>query len=226
MSHSPQHQGRASPAAPRDQASESAAQDVVQLVAAQDVAVHGSPVLVAALAGHGSPVPEMPIQDVTSSLSAAPPEVPEDHIVYALSKLLNHMAKATEFAPGKSSCFQSVRLPKVSLSSYASRIQKYFRCTEECFVLCLVYIDRIVKLNPDIQISELTCHRLLLTSATVAAKFHDDEYASNEYFARVGGIDNKELNILEADFLKLLQWKLCVSATEYEWYLEALCGIR
>lgn len=126
----------------------------------------------------------------------------------------------------KKSCFQSVRLPKVSLSSYASRIQKYFRCTEECFVLCLVYIDRIVKYNPHIEVTDLTCHRLLLTGTMVAAKFHDDEYASNEYYGKVGGIELAELNVLEAEFLKLLNWKLCVRTADYNWFLQTLRVIR
>jgi len=155
----------------------------------------------------------------------APPdetvEISEDHIIYGLAKLLKHMARATKPSADKS-CFQSVRLPKVSLSSYASRIHKYFRCTDECFVLCLVYIDRILKWNPDIQVTDLTCHRLLLTGAMVAAKFHDDEYASNEYFARVGGIDTQELNSLEAEFLQRIKWKLYVGPTEYDWFLRTL----
>jgi hypothetical protein len=151
-------------------------------------------------------------------------DLAEDQIIYALAKLLKHMARETTISspPGQKTCFHSVKLPKVSLCSYASRIHKYFRCTDECFVLCLVYIDRIVKHNPDVQVTDLTCHRLLLTGCMVAAKFHDDEYASNEYFARVGGIDTSELNSLEVEFLKLLNWKLYVRGSEYDWFLQTL----
>lgn len=165
---------------------------------------------------------------VADAISVAGEEFAEDHTIYALAKILEHMAKACKPSSdneSKSYGFHSVRVPKVSLSSYASRIQKYFRCTDECFVLCLVYIDRIVKHNPDIQVTDLSCHRLLLTGCMVAAKFHDDEYASNEYFAKVGGIETKELNALEAEFLQLLDWKVFVRRKEYDWFHETLRSI-
>jgi hypothetical protein len=129
-------------------------------------------------------------------------------------------------ASGKSptSSFQSVSIPKVSLSSYASRIYKYFRCTDECFVLCLVYIDRIARAHPEIEVTDFSCHRLFFISAVVAAKFHDDTYASNEYFARVGGIQTAELNALEAEFLQLLHWRLYVGPSEYDLYVQTLRG--
>lgn len=123
------------------------------------------------------------------------------------------------------SSFQSVSLPKVSLSSYASRIYKYFHCTDECFLLCLVYIDRIVNSQPDIEVTDFTSHRLFFISAVVAAKFHDDAYASNDYFARVGGIHPTELNALEAEFLQLLDWRLYVGPAEYDLYLQNIRGI-
>lgn len=148
-------------------------------------------------------------------------EMADEQLVYGLAKLLKHMARASKPSATKSS-FQSVRVPNISLSGYASRIHEYFRCTGECFVLCLIYIDRIVKHNPHTQVTDLTCHRLLLTGCAVAAKFHDDEYASNEYFARVGGIETQELNSLEAEFLQLLGWKLFVTGEEYDWFLQAL----
>lgn len=148
-------------------------------------------------------------------------EQADEQLVYGLAKLLEQMARTSK-TPVKKSGFQSVRVPNISLSSYASRIHEYFRCTGECFVLCLIYIDRIVKHNTDIQVTDLTCHRMLLTGCAVAAKVHDDEYASNEYFARVGGIETQELNTLEVEFLQLLGWKLFVSGEEYDWFLQAL----
>jgi hypothetical protein len=98
------------------------------------------------------------------------------------------------------------------------RIAKYFQCSNECFVLCLVYIDRIVKLHPEFTISNLNIHRLLVTSIMLAVKFFDDVYYSNSYYARVGGVKTKEVNGLEAQFLQLIDWKLHVSPQEYDQY--------
>jgi len=170
-------------------------------------------------------------QEADRSISPPPSAegLAEEHVVYKLSKLLDHMAGTTAAAsnkPAKKTCsFGSLRVPQVSLSSYALRIRKFFRCTDECFVLCLVFIDRIVKSHPEIQVTNLTCHRLILIGTVVAAKFHDDEYASNAYFAKVGGIECSELNALEAEFLELINWRLNVTGSDYDWYLNALRGI-
>lgn len=170
-------------------------------------------------------------QEADRSISPPPSAegLAEEHVIYKLSKLMSHMASTTAAAskkPAEKTCsFASQRVPQVSLSSYALRIRKFFRCTDECFVLCLVFIDRIVKSHPEIQVTSLTCHRLLLIGTVVAAKFHDDEYASNAYFAKVGGIESSELNALEAEFMELINWRLYVKASDYDWYLNALRGI-
>ncbi|CAE7463715.1 CYCU4-1, partial [Symbiodinium pilosum] len=90
-------------------------------------------------------------------------------------------------------------------------IAKYFQCSRECFVLCLVYIDRIVKLHPDFTICSLNIHRLLVTSVMLSVKFFDDVYYSNAYYAKVGGVKTREVNILEGQFLQLIEWKLHVT---------------
>lgn len=47
-------------------------------------------------------------------------------------------------------------------------------------------------------------HRVILTSVVLAAKFFDDRYYSNKFYAAVGGVRTKELNALEAEFLRLI----------------------
>lgn len=46
--------------------------------------------------------------------------------------------------------------------------------------------------------------RVILTAVVLAAKFFDDRYYSNRFYAAVGGVRTKELNALEADFLRLI----------------------
>jgi hypothetical protein len=153
-----------------------------------------------------------------------PSDPSQEQFVRSLGLLLMHMSSLASGASLESP-FQSVSLPKVSISSYSSRIYKYLRCTDECFVLCMVYIDRVVKAHQGLEVTDLTCHRLFFISAVVAAKFHDDMYAGNDYFAKVGGLDLEELNALEAEFLQLLDWKLYVGASEYNSKLQTLRGM-
>lgn len=56
---------------------------------------------------------------------------------------------------------------------------KYAACSGECFVLALVYIDRIIQSNPTFVVNSLNIHRLLITSIMLAAKFFDDQYFNN-----------------------------------------------
>jgi len=160
----------------------------------------------------------------SSHVDALLPQLADEKIIYGLAKLLKHMAESSK-PSALNSGFRSARLPSVSLSGFAARMHRFFKCTDECFVLCLVYIDRVIKLHPDFEVSDLTCHRLLLVGGMVAAKFHDDNYASNEYYAKVGGIDVQEVNALEREFLQLLNWRLFVGAPEYDWYLKSLRAI-
>eukprot|EP00747_Dinoflagellata_sp_TGD_P211924 gnl/TRDRNA2_/TRDRNA2_85090_c0_seq1.p1 gnl/TRDRNA2_/TRDRNA2_85090_c0~~gnl/TRDRNA2_/TRDRNA2_85090_c0_seq1.p1 ORF type:complete len:203 (+),score=33.50 gnl/TRDRNA2_/TRDRNA2_85090_c0_seq1:99-707(+) len=139
------------------------------------------------------------------------------YFVTALANILTHLASLAGL-PNRVTRFHAIRAPQLSIHDYLLRIAKYFQCSHECFVLCLVYIDRIVKLHPEFTISNLNIHRLLVTSVMLAVKFFDDVYYSNSYYARVGGLQTKEVNSLEAHFLRLIEWKLHVLPQEYEQY--------
>lgn len=95
------------------------------------------------------------------------------------------------------------------------RIQQYFLCSDECFWISMVYFDRLLALHPDLVLSYLNVYKMLLVSMVIAAKFHDDLYYSNEYYARVGGLQLSQLNMLEVEFLKLLSWAMHVTQLDY-----------
>ena len=52
----------------------------------------------------------------------------------------------------------------------------------------------------------------------LSAKFYDDLYYSNAYYAKVGGVKINELNSLEAAFLEMIEFRLFVSPEEFEQY--------
>lgn len=123
---------------------------------------------------------------------------------------------------GDSQCasrFHAKREPGISVADYLDRVQKYFFCSDACFIVSLVYIDRIVKIHPDFTISKLSLHRVLAASLVVSAKFLDDAYYNNAYYGKVCGISLKELNSLEIAFVTMLDWKLDVSTKEFNEYL-------
>lgn len=123
--------------------------------------------------------------------------------------------------------FHSVKAPEISVVDYVIRIYENFNCSDECFVLALIYIDRVVKLRPNFTVTVLNIHRLLITAVMLAAKFFDDVYYTNSFYACVGGVTLQELNHLEWQFLMLIHFQLHVSIDEFlEYQNSVLLALR
>jgi hypothetical protein len=118
--------------------------------------------------------------------------------------------------------FHAQRAPMVEVNDYCERIVRYSQCSPCCFVVALIYIDRLLALEPTFFPSSLNIHRLTLTSVLLASKFLDDFYYNNAYWARVGGVGTTELNTLELDMLAKLHFNLHVQTEEYLQYREEL----
>lgn len=119
--------------------------------------------------------------------------------------------------------FHSSRPPPISVQNYIQRLRKLFRCSDECFVVALVYMDKIGKHNSTMAVCDLTVHRLLLIAVMIAAKFHDDSFYDNRHYGKAGGVTTKEVNLLEAAMLKALDWRAHVTAQEYVTYHDLVC---
>jgi hypothetical protein len=63
---------------------------------------------------------------------------------------------------------------------------------------------------PLFTLSSLTCHRFIIASITVCSKGLCDSFCTNALYARVGGIPVTELNVLEREFLRAIDWRLTV----------------
>jgi hypothetical protein len=118
--------------------------------------------------------------------------------------------------------FHAQRAPMVEIVDYCERIVRYSQCSPCCFVVALIYIDRLLALEPTFFPSSLNIHRLTLTSVLLASKFLDDFYYNNAYWARVGGVGTGELNTLELDMLAKLHFNLHVQTEEYLQYRDEL----
>jgi len=147
-------------------------------------------------------------------------------IVAIMSKLLTDLvARNDQFPliPSQVTPFHSSTPPAISVKSYLEdRILKYAGCSEETFILALIYMDQVVQFNPDFVICSLNVHRLLITSIMLASKFFDDVYYNNAYYARVGGISNTEVNSLEMEMLRMISFSLFVEPEAYERYRRSL----
>jgi hypothetical protein len=98
-----------------------------------------------------------------------------------------------------------------------TRVHKYASCSNECFILALIYIDRLIQRN-NFLLTELNVHRVVITAVLLAAKFFDDAYYNNAYYAKVGGVLVSEINGLEVDFLFRINFSLRVTPDEFDKY--------
>jgi hypothetical protein len=59
---------------------------------------------------------------------------------------------------------------------------------------------------------------MVLSSILIAIKYNEDDFYSNLYYSKVGGISISEINILENEFLKLIYFKLWIDLIEFDKY--------
>lgn len=142
-------------------------------------------------------------------------------LVNVLSTVLDRLCVANVAVaradPGQITKFHAMKAPGIGILQYLERIHKYASCSNECFVLALIYIDRLIQRN-NFLLTELNVHRVVITSILLAAKFFDDAYYNNAYYAKVGGVLVSEMNGLEVDFLFRINFSLHVTPEVYEKY--------
>ncbi|KAK7295248.1 hypothetical protein RJT34_18154 [Clitoria ternatea] len=144
-------------------------------------------------------------------------------LISFLSSLLKRVAESNDLnqkqlIQQKISVFHGLTRPTISIQSYLERIFKYANCSPCCFIVAYVYLDRFTQKQPSLPINSFNVHRLLITSVMVAAKFMDDLYYNNAYYAKVGGITTIEMNFLEVDFLFGLGFHLNVTPGTFQAY--------
>jgi hypothetical protein len=88
-------------------------------------------------------------------------------------------------------------------------------------VLALIYIDRLIQ-QSNFLLTELNVHRVVITAVLLAAKFFDDAYYNNAYYAKVGGVLVSEMNGLEVDFLFRINFSLHVASDVFGKYRSEL----
>ncbi|EFA76855.1 Non-receptor tyrosine kinase [Heterostelium album PN500] len=92
-------------------------------------------------------------------------------------------------------------IPRIGIPDYLVRLVKFSPCSKECFIMIIVYIDRLIAKSNFI-VNSFNIHRLLITAIMVASKYID-------------GVSRDELNKLEMDFLTLLEFDVSCPLNEY-----------
>ena len=52
-----------------------------------------------------------------------------------------------------------MKVPNIGMVEYLGRMKRYALCSDVCYVVALMYIDRVVKKNVGFEITHMNAHR-------------------------------------------------------------------
>jgi len=124
--------------------------------------------------------------------------------------------------------FHSSQPPKIHISDYVDRLERYLNCSPECFIIAIALIRRYINHREDrgfLLMNVYTIHRLYAVACVVAAKMRDDIYFGMSYYGQVVGILPKKLLEMEITFfVDILAFDAGCTADLYFETLEFLAG--
>lgn len=103
--------------------------------------------------------------------------------------------------------FHSKTPPAISIFSYINRLTKFNNLKSSGLITMIYYIDILSYMYPHFQLNSWTIHRFLLVATMISQKAMEDYFYTNDHYAKVGGVSLEELNCLELDFLKRIDWR-------------------
>ena len=117
----------------------------------------------------------------------------------------------------KKSLFTSKKIPNISIGDYLARIKKFTNINDSTLIICLIYLDRYLKMNKII-LTEFNVHRMFFSSLLLAIKYNEDYFYTNKFYSNVSGLKCSELNKLELKFSTEIKFDLFVDKNLYEKY--------
>ena len=136
-----------------------------------------------------------------------------------LTEIINNEKKDFKFDLNDN--FEIKNNPNISLQNYLSRILKYIKPQPSTIIISLILIDKMCE-NSNIHLNKKNIHKIFLTSMIIAIKYNEDEYLTNNYYAKVGGILQKELFRLEYSFLNILNFNVYIDEILYKNYKDKI----
>ncbi|MCO5599816.1 hypothetical protein L7F22_053923 [Adiantum nelumboides] len=207
--------------------SESADSGEVRMRAANDgdretsASVHATPSSTAMTTEYGIQEDEESVKTLPALFEDSDPE----DIVILVADMLNRLMTHNDSLPLHPSSltrFHSRAAPGITILSYLRRIAKYTSLEKSCMLILLVYIDRVCQRIAGFTICSLTVHRFVCAAVVCSSKALCDAFSTNGHYARVGGISLIELNMLEKEFLNIIDWKLSCSGALLQHYYTSL----
>ena len=135
-----------------------------------------------------------------------------------LEEVLKNMESSQCYSSACKTSFDSKSVPMISLCDYMNRIHNYTNCSESCYIVAFMYIDRALQNTEKFLLNRKNIHRILLIAIVLAIKYLDDVYSDNLFYSQVGGITIAEFNFLEAELISIIDCNIYVNPLLYSQY--------
>ena len=93
----------------------------------------------------------------------------------------------------------------------------------EILITSSIYIDRVLKENPEFVLCPLNIHRTLFAGIMAAIKFTQDRVPDKNLMATIGGVDPVQSQTIESRFCGLINFRFFVSDEELQNQLNNFC---
>jgi len=103
--------------------------------------------------------------------------------------------------------FDCIEEPKIGVNTFLAKAAR--EVTRWELGMAIVLVDRLVKRYGE-SFNPLSAHRLVLTALIISVKMQRDVKVT-EYFARCTGLMLVDLCLMEATFLRMMDWEVFVS---------------
>lgn len=144
-------------------------------------------------------------------------------VAYVLTHLIadsSNESKSMKFL--RESCrdpFSSRNRIKLSLPDFFARLADYLHISDSCFVLALIYIDRLTEADPSEKIDSYNVHKLIAVALSLAIKYNEDtKPCSRDYYSLIVGVSAKEISLLEQKFLQTIDFHLYIDESTCKQY--------
>jgi len=108
-------------------------------------------------------------------------------------------------------------IPPISIKDYLERLCNHSKINTSTIILILIYIDRICNIQK-FKLTYYNVHKLILASMIIAIKYNEDEYYSNKFYSKLGGVSISEIVFLEYNFISLIHYNLFVNNELFKKY--------
>ena len=164
-----------------------------------------------------------------SSISIEPNETLIENISSIIESLIEENKNLLDFKEKlkiqKKSVFNKDELPHISIKNYLHRIQTFSEAEDNTLIISLIFLDKICD-TASIILTEYNVHRLLFISILIAIKYNEDLVFELDCYSKIAGMTKKEINKLEYEFLKLINFEVFVHKKIFEKYKSYINNIN